>query len=310
MANDLSAFEAETWSNRLVMNIDQVNVMKNLVNTDWEGDLRNSKTVKVRTLGSISMATYSGSISYEDLVPVEEDFTVAGKEYFAFSVDDVEAAQNDINALDGYTRRAAVAMNNSVESKILTPYSSALTANKINDGSGGPITLDSSSTATGSTRGIYPVISKLAELLSKQSVPEIGRWLIVNPTIRSLLWADTTHFIRASDLGDSIVMSGRFQDGKGTPANVAPGFIGQILGFDVYMVTHLPTTAVGSPVVNSTYMVAGNRDAITYAAQITKIEALRLQSSFSDAVRGLLLHDATTFAETSKCLATVQFGNT
>lgn len=301
MANNLAAFEAETWSNRLVRNIDQVNVMKNLVNTDWEGDLRQSKTVKVRTLGSVSMADYAGSITYQDLAPVEQDFTVAGKRYFAFNVDDVEAAQNDINALDGYTRRAGVAMNNDVESKILSPYASALAANKLTGAAGAPIAMDSSGTAD---VGVYPIIAKLAELLSNQSVPEIGRWLIVNPTVRSLLWLDTLHFIRASDLGDSIVMSGRFdENGNGTPANRAPGFIGQILGFDVYMVTHLPSDS------NGKYMVAGNRDAITYAAQIVKIEALRLQSAFADAVRGLLLHDATVFDETSKCLATAYFSN-
>jgi hypothetical protein len=308
MSNNLAAFQPEIWSNRLVMNLDQINVGKNLVNTEWEGDLRFNPTVHVRTLGNVSMNAYtknSTTISYQDLAPVDEDFTVDDSTYFAFKVDDVDKAQSDINALDAYTRRAAVSMSNEVEAKIFSCYSQALTANKIS-ASGSPITLDSSSTATGSTRGVYPVISSLAEALSLQSVPEIGRFLVVDPKIRTLLWNDTAHFIRASDLGDSIVMSGRFVDGKGTPANQAPGFIGTILGFDVYMVTHLPTTSAGSPTIVSKYMVAGTRDAITYAAQITEIEAIRLQDSFASAIRGLLLHDATTFAETSKCLATAQ----
>ena len=307
MANDLSAFQPEIWSKRIVRNLDQVNVMKNLVNTDYEGDLSQNPTVHVRTLGSVTMNSYtknSTTISYEDLAPTSEAFTIAGSEYFAFKVDDVDKAQSDIVALDAYTRRASVSMNNSVESKIIGQYSNALTANKLN--SSGPITLDSSSTATGSTRGVYVVITQLAELLSLQSVPEVGRWLVVDPKIRSLLLNDKDHFIRASDLGDSIVMSGRFVDGKGTAANLAPGFIGQIAGFDVYMITHLPTTSAGSPVVNSKYMVAGNRDAITYCAQITEMEAIRLQNSFASAIRGLLLHDSKVFAENSKCLATAQ----
>lgn len=300
MGNNLAAFEAETWSNRLVRNIDQINVMKPLVNTDWEGDLRNSKTVKVRTPGSITLSSYTkgATISYEDLAPTEEDFTVSDSEYFAFNVDDVEAAQNDLNALDIYTRRAAVAINNTVESKILSVYASALTANKITGASNAAITMDSSTTAG---TGIYTVIASMAEALSVQNVPEIGRWLVVNPHHRSLLWNDTSHFIRASDLGDAIVMSGRFdENGNGTPANRAPGFIGQILGFDVYMISHLPTDGTDF------YMVGGTRDAITYAAQIVKIEALRLQTTFADAVRGLMLHDAKVFAEYSKALTTAK----
>lgn len=302
--NDLSAFQPEIWSKSLIHNLDQLNVMKNLVNTDFEGDLSQNPTVHVRTLGNVTMNPYSKNsttISYEDLDPDLEDFTVADASYFAFKCDDVDKAQSDISALDAYTRRAAVAMSNAVEAKILSRYNLALPANKYANGA--PVVVDSGKTST----GIYVVISKLAELLSVQSVPEIGRWLVVNPAIRTLLWNDTDHFIRASDLGDSIVMSGRFdKEGNGTPANRAPGFIGQILGFDTYMVTHLPSTTSGSPSVTSTRIVAGNRDAITYAAQITEMEAIRLQDSFASAIRGLLLHDSTVFAESSKCLATAE----
>lgn len=305
MANDLSAFEQEIWSPRIISNLDQVNVMVPLVNTDWEGDLRQSKTVKVRTLGSVTMRTYAKNtdITYEDLDPDVQDFTVSDSSYFAFKVDDVDKAQNDINALDRYARRAAVSMSNAVEAKILSRYNLAHADNKIDDGAGGPITLDSSDTAT----GVYVVISRLAEALSLQSVPEDGRWLLVDPKIRTLLWNDTKHFIRASALGDMILKSGRFDaQGNGTPANRAPGFIGQFLNFDVYMINHLPSTTAGSPAVTSRYMVAGDRDAITYAAQITEMEALRLQNSFGNAVRGLLLHDSTVFDENAKRLATAK----
>src|SRR3954469_9775714 len=101
MANDLSVFNSEAWSSRLVAKLDQVNVMLPLVNRNWEGDLRQNKTVNVRTLGSISMATYtpnSTTISYQDLTPTKEQFTVSNSKYFAFNVDDVDRAQNDTNA--------------------------------------------------------------------------------------------------------------------------------------------------------------------------------------------------------------------
>src|SRR5579871_85164 len=98
-----------------------------LVNRNWEGDLRQNKTVWVRTAGNISMGSYSrgATISYQDLTPTKESFTVSDGEYFAFEVDDLDKAQSDVNAMDVYMKRAVVAINNTVEAKLLSAYSSA-----------------------------------------------------------------------------------------------------------------------------------------------------------------------------------------
>ena len=127
MANNLAAFNSEAWSERLVTKLDQINVMLPLVNRNWEGDLRQNKTVHVRTAGNISMGSYSrgATISYQDLTPTNESFTVNDGEYFAFEVDDLDKAQSDVNAMDVYLKRAVVAMNNTVESKLLAVYPSA-----------------------------------------------------------------------------------------------------------------------------------------------------------------------------------------
>lgn len=303
MANDLSAFNAQAWSKRLVTKLDQINVMLRLINRDWEGDLQNvGDTVKVRTPGSVTMGAYTknGTITYQDLTPTQESFTVSDAQYFAFKVDDIDRAQNDLNAMDIYSRRALVAISNLVETKILSKYSSTASANQVTGAAGAALTLDS---GTGNT-GVYYVISKLSEVLDNANVPEQGRWLKVHPAIKTLLFNDTAHFIRASDLGDAIVMSGRFDSaGNGTPANKAPGFIGQILGFDVYASSVKVTDGTNN------YLLAGDRDAITYAGVINEIEALRLQTTFANAIRGLVLHDAAVFAENSKRLAYVKCTN-
>jgi hypothetical protein len=299
VANDLSAFNAQKWSKKLVQKLNQTNVMLGLINRDWEGDLQNmGDTVKVRTFGSVTMGTWTknGTISYQDLAPTVESFTVSDASYFAFKVDDVDAAQNDISALDGYTARAMVAINNAVEAKILSKYSSVATANKITGASNAAITLDSGTTAATS---VYSNIAKLGEVLSAANVPEEGRWLKIHPAIRTLLYNDTAHFIRASDMGDSIVRSGKL----GSTASNTPGFIGQVLNFDVYCSSVKITDG------SANYILAGNRDSITYAGVIRKLEALRLQTTFGDAVRGLLLHDATVFAENANTLAYVKCTN-
>jgi P22 coat protein - gene protein 5 len=206
MANDLSAFNSEAWSERLVTKLDQINIMLPLVNRNWEGDLRQNKTVWVRTPGNIMMAPYTRGtqINYQDLAPTKEAFTVNDGEYFAFEVDDIDKAQSDSATMDVYMKRAVVAMNNKVEAKLLSAYTFTPAANQITGANGAGITLDSS---TSQSTGIYPLFTRARAIQSKNNVPTtLGqRWAIVDPDTTALLLQDTTHFVRAGDLGDRVV---------------------------------------------------------------------------------------------------------
>jgi hypothetical protein len=127
MSNSFAAFNRVTWSDRIIQNLDRVNVMRNLVNTDWEGDLEKSLTVRVRTYGNIALSDYvkyTGPTT-QDMAPGFEDFTVATFKAFRIDVDDVDRAQTDLPILDGYARRAAVSVSNNVEDVILTPVVAA-----------------------------------------------------------------------------------------------------------------------------------------------------------------------------------------
>jgi hypothetical protein len=61
---------------------------------------------------------------------------------------------------------------------------------------------------------------------------------------------------------------------------------------------NLVTSTVNS--VAAKTLLFGDDMLLSYAAQITKMEAIRLQTSFASAIRGLLLHDAVVFDECGK----------
>ena len=290
MANDLSAFNATAFSKKLIMNLDQINVMLPLVNREYEGEIQNmGDTVQVRTLGSITMGAYtknSTTINYEDLAPDTEPLTVDDAQYFAFKVDDVDKAQNDMKVLDLYAKRAAVAVNDKVEAKLLSNYAGAHADNKITGAADAAIALDESN--------IYSYFVEARKRLTKKNVPSTGRWMIIDPDTEALLLQADLIVNGGTDMNYRTVQEGQI---NGTPR---PGYLGRIAGFDVYCSNQVPV--VGS----DKFIQYGDNFAIAYAAQINKVETLRLQTSFADAVRGLLLHDTAVFAESSKRLGYIK----
>src|SRR4051812_10570435 len=93
-----------------------------MTNNNYEGEIRAAgDTVQVRTFGNITIQDYARGtpISSESLVPSIETMVVDKSKYFSFDVDSLDQAQNDINAIDGYTRRAGVAMSNAIDTFIM-----------------------------------------------------------------------------------------------------------------------------------------------------------------------------------------------
>lgn len=289
MANDLSAFNAQAWSKLLVVNLDKINVMMGLINRDYEGDIANvGDTVQVRTLGSVSMRPYAKgqTLTYEDLAPTKEPMTIDDAEFFAFQVDDIDTAQTDLSTIQLYTSRAAVAMNEAVEKKCLSQYAKAHADNRITD-AGAAIVLTKDN--------IYSYVVRLRTALSKKNVPQGGRWLVVDPDTSGVL-LQAPEFIKNGTVNGVAVATEGTLNGQSAAAN-RPGFLGRIAGFDCYESNNVPVVS------GAKYIQAGDNLAIAYAAQINKMETIRLQTTFADAVRGLLLHDAEVFAEASKRLA-------
>jgi hypothetical protein len=63
--------------------------------------------------------------------------------------------------------------------------------------------------------------------------------------------------------------------------------MGKVFGIDMYMSNNVVNTS------SAKYKIlAGNREAISFAQQILSVEAYRPEASFSDAVKGLMVYGA------------------
>jgi len=297
----LTNFIPQIWSRNLVKNIDQNNLaLAVMTNSDYEDEIRDfGDTVQVRTYGSITVSPYARGTTLvpQTLAPVKETLVINDSQYFAFDVDSLDIAQNDINAIQGYTGRAGVAMSNAVDTYVMgKALSGVLAANKVGTAAA-PINITPDAAGT----AVYLQLVAAGLLLDTQSVPAQGRWALVTPYFKSLMMQSTTYFIRATDLGDSIVQSANLRVSDA----MRVGFIGQAAGFDVYSSTNLPT--------NATYWanLFGQGKPVCYAAQIPPgtLEVLRLETTFATRVRGLLLEGAQVFAEDSKRLGVIYTDN-
>jgi hypothetical protein len=181
--------------------------------------------------------------------------------YFAFSIDDIDAAQMRPKLIDAASDRAAYQLAEVADSYIAGLYSGASTSGPDN-------TIETSQfTAT----NVYQKFVDLAVLMDQVNLPAEGRYVVVPPWVKGLLLQNST-FVTASQ-----------------PSAVLNGQIGQIAGLNILVSNNVKTTGT-SPVVS--HMMAGHASALAYAEQIVNVEGLRLEGSFADAVRGLHLYGA------------------
>jgi len=260
-------FTPEIWSAKIFSDYDKTFVFGNVVNRDYEGDIRGyGDTVRINSLGPVSVGAYtkdSTTVVPQPLIGLDQTLVIDKADYFSFYVDDIDKAQNNPKVMGEAMRKAAYALANQADQRVAAMYVGAGTA--------------LASTALGPTI----MIEKLALIhrsLDEQNVPFDGRWLMVSPWFYSNMILAEIGFTPSTNAGAKNI------DGTAT---YEAGRLGRTMGFEVYMSNNLtegPTHVSSSP---QHYIMAGTRDAITFADQIASVQAYRPENQFADAVKGL-----------------------
>lgn len=267
----LANFIPEVWSKKLLKIFDKTVVMAKLVNRDYEGEITKAgDTVHVRTFGDVTINDYTRdmTIQFETLTDPMSDLVIDQQKYFAFKVDDLDKAQSDVNILEGYASRAAIAIRDVVDTRLLSHYADVHDDNDIGT-SGAPITLTKDN--------IYQYAVELGQKLDDSNAPAEGRNWVVDPATKTLL-LQSPAFVRDTNLGDNVVQNGK---------------IGNVAGMNVHVSTNVPTVSTNRP------LLALTRNFISFASQVDKIEHVRPTNMFADAVKGLYLYGSKVFTNTS-----------
>ncbi|AET59181.1 hypothetical protein HPL003_12120 [Paenibacillus terrae HPL-003] len=250
------------WSARLNESLKKNLVYGNVVNTDYEGEIQGQgSTVKINSIGAVTIGNYdkaAGIGNPQELDATQKILVIDQAKYFNFQVDDVDAAQANVNLLDGGIVEASYGLANVVDQYLAGFYTEVKAENTMgNDAT--PIT-PTKDTA-------YDLLIDLGVLLDENNVPESERFVVVPAWYYGLLLKDA-----------------RFTK---DPNVIRTGYVGDIDSMTVYKSNNVPNTGGAKYKI-----IAGHKSAISFAGQVDSVEAFRPEKQFSDAVKGLQVFGA------------------
>ncbi len=261
----INRFRPEVWSAVLLKATETALVFGSpqVVNRDYEGDISQAgDTVHITSVGDPTVGDYTTgqTITYEDLQDAGQTLLIDQQQHYAFKVDDVDKRQAKGDVMSEAMRRAAYRMAKRVDTYVAGLYTGVLSANAI--------------TTTAITSGAlaYQGLINLGIKLDEADVPEDGRYAIVPSWYYGLLLTEDK-FVRV--------------DASGSSQGLRNGLVGMVDNMEIRKSNQCIN------VTGDDYIVqAGVNAAISMAQQITEVEALRLQTTFADPIRGLEVYGA------------------
>ena len=266
----ITSFIPQVWSARLQENLRKSLVFGALCNRNYEGDIVQwGDTVHINMLNDITVKAYDPSVSIADpeqLSGTDATLTIDHGAYYNFFINDVDAVQARADLMDAAMRNAAYRLACDAESYILSV---------IRESAGMQTSAAIPAEADG---GLYALLLQIKSAMDAAGVPRVDRKLVIPPALETTLLLDS-RFITGSDAAS---------------ARLAEGSVARAAGFDIYISADLDSE-----------IIAMTPDAVTFANQITHVEAYRPEKGFSDGVKGLCLSGAKVVMPDAVCVYTI-----
>lgn len=272
----IDLFIPEIWSARLRRHLDRTLVYAQpmCANRNWEGEIAQAgDTVHIQRIGNPTILDYVPGVDMASPERPDGDtdaLTVDQFKAFNVALDDVDAAQVNVDLLNGFTTRAGVAMAQVIDAFVAN-LMAAGAANNVGD-TNDPVTVFADGTGDFTP---YKLAVDMRRRLANENSDLEDLWLAVSPDLEAQILLDPQYIGTTRQEGDL----------------TRTGKIGEIAGFDVLRTTGVPT-AVGSAGGVAAIIGGAGNYATTFADQLTKTEAYRIEGQFGDGVKGLEVYGA------------------
>lgn len=246
-------FKKTIWEARLIANFHSMSLAD--VITTKPADVQGNKIIFNR-VGTGKLKDYTGTIAWDEISTTPVELNMAKKKYFAFSLDDVDKAQLVADVIDDTTKEHASVLAETIDSYILSKAIEGVKASNY----------PSKTTAINLTKvtEAYDNIVDLGTILGKAKVPNTDRFCVINNDYLNLLQKDDRFTRNPEILANGIVSNAKING----------------------------MTVLVSEEIGAGKVVALHKSALGYGKQIDEMEAMRLQTSFADGIRGLCVYDA------------------
>ncbi|MDQ1003971.1 N4-gp56 family major capsid protein [Neobacillus niacini] len=250
----VTTFIPQIWEARLLENFHKASIADLITTPPTE---ISGKTITFNKVGAVAVKDYAGNVTFDELTTSKVDVNMDQKKYFAFKVDDVDKVQAAGDLVDAHTSEAGATLQETIDRYVLGLYTGAHADNAIGNDTT-PIALDKAN--------VYDYIVDLGTKLNKKKVPKAGRFVVINSDVLGLLSKDSRF------TNQPVVLENGVVEGQ------------KINGMQVVVSEEIAN------VTGKYKIVALHKSAIGHGKQIDETEALRLESSFADGVRGLMVY--------------------
>ena len=287
----LNNFIPTIWSGNFLSVLQKASVFTQpgVVNRNWEGEIKGNggDRVKITQIGPVTVSDYtknSSTLTFQTLDDASMFLDVNQSKSFSFAIDDVDAAQAKGNVMQLAMQDAAYRMKDTVDAYIAALHAQAGVTSGLGT-TATPLTVTAKA-SSGSNISVIELLSLIQQALDDANCPTDGRFVVLPPKIRGKL--------NLASIMNVTNSSSQTQDA------FSNGLVGTALGFNIYVSNNVVNTSAAKYKI-----LAGSNIAMTYAEQVNKVEALRLESKFSDAVKGLMVYGAKVVQPSALACATV-----
>ena len=265
------------WSKKIQDDLEEKCKLVKDCTREYEGDCKYAQTVKILAVGDPSITNYTGKkpLTYEEMTDDSQDLVIDVQKAFHFRVNDVDKAQSVPGLPEKYQQKAMRKLALTREKFIGAlvagkAQSSADEEDNTSNYKPGAVNII---TAQGKTKGnIKTAIDDAIVMLREKNFDDSGVVEIDPRTYKTF----KDELIELKTANDELIKK---------------GVVGQYDGYNVKSTNNVyrDTTHV--------YCIVRSDKAIAFAGQINEVEAGRMESYFSDYVRGLDTYGAKIIAQ-------------
>jgi hypothetical protein len=286
-AGDLGDADGAPWyiprlfAKKVLYDFWKSTVWNEVTNTDYEGEFKKmGDTIRIRKAPAMTVNDYvkGETLSYEVPATDATTMTISYGKYVAFQVDDIDVVQMDVDLMNMYATDADERLKIQVDVDVLTAMGTGAHASNTGN-TAGAISSNIELGAAGDTTNIHidraNALDKLVDLgqaLDEQNITPHDRFVIIPAWYASRLKLSD---LKAADFSGD------------TTGVVRTGLIGQIDGCKVYVNNSVYSTATGE---TEYHVVCGVKLATSFALQLSKVDQLKIPTSFGEYWRTLWVY--------------------